>query len=224
MKILVSLSIILMMLSSCGQKNQYSIEVTANGGPDSLIVHNNWYTSSDTLVLRDGKCTFSGTIDTFPKLVSLGFPFPAQVNTRMILEPGRIDVTYNKEEGFRIGGTKNNVILQKLFDELKPSQAEVTKTWREWSQAYNKIPRIKEECEAVWVVQEEAKKFNLEKTRELIKANPNYAGLVISLPIIRSEPAEYLKEYVESFKAFSNDERYQSIVKEYEIAEKTISG
>jgi thiol-disulfide isomerase/thioredoxin len=224
MKTLISGILILLLATSCAQKNQYTIEVKAEGGPDSLMVHNNWYTSSDTLVLKEGKCTFSGVIDTFPKLVSIGFPMPSQLNTRMILEPGKITVHYTKEVGFRIGGTEDNIILQKLFDELKPYQDEVMRTWKAWGKAYNKEPRLKQDCEDAWIVQEEAKKKNLDKTRELIKANPNYAGLVISLPIVRNEPVEYLKSYVEAFKAFANDERYQSIVKEYEIADKTISG
>ena len=213
-----------LLLIGCAPKNQYTIEVTAEGGPDSLMVHNNWYTSSDTLVLKDGKCTFTGVIDTFPKLVSIGYPLPAQVNTRLILEPGKITVNYTKEGGFRIGGTENNITLQKLFDEQKSYYEDVTKTWKEWGKAYNKNPRSKEECEAVWVVAEEAKKRNLDKTRELIMANPNYAGLVIALPIVRNEPVEWLKKYVDAFKAFPLDQRYQSIVKEYEIAERTISG
>jgi len=212
------------ILVSCAPKNQYTITVNAVGGPDSLMVHNNWYTSSDTLPLINGTCTFKGTIDTFPKLVSIGYPLPAQANTRLILEPGKITVDYTKEGGFRIGGTENNIILQKLFDELKPYQEEVTKTWREWNKAYAKEPRSKEECEAAWVVQEEAKRKNLDKTRELIKANPNYAGLVITLPIARTEPPEYLKTYVDVFKSFGMDERYKSIVREYEIAERTVSG
>jgi thiol-disulfide isomerase/thioredoxin len=222
-KILIG-SIILLLAVSCGKKNHFVIEVTTQGGPDTLMVHNNWYTSSDTLVLKGGNCTFVGTIDTFPKLVSIGYPLPAQVNTRLILEPGKILVDYTKEGGFKIGGTKNNVILQKLFDELKPYQDEVTKTWKAWGKAYNTVPRSKDECEAAWIVQEEAKKKNLDKTRELIKANPNYAGLVISLPVVRTEPAEYLKSYVDAFKAFTLDSRYQDIVKEYEIAERTVSG
>lgn len=224
MKIIIPSILVLLLATSCGPKNLYTIEVTEKDGPDSLMVHNNWYTSSDTLVLKDGKCTFSGTIDTFPKLVSIGFPLPSQLNTRMILEPGKITVNFTKDSGFRIGGTKDNIILQKLFDEQKPYYDEVMKTWKEWGKAYNKTPRVKEECEAAWIVQEEAKKKNLDKTRELIKANPNYAGLVISLPIIRNEPVGYLKDYVEAFKAFVDDERYKGIVKEYEIAEKTISG
>ncbi len=224
MKKILPYLLVLLVLVSCKQKNQYTINVTVQDGPDSLIVHNNWYTSSDTLVLRDGKCTFTGVIDTFPKLVSLGFPYPAQVNTRMILEPGHITISYTKEEGFRLGGTENNLTLQKLFDELKPYQEDISRTWKEWGKAYAKVPRVKEECESTWIVQEEAKKRNLDKTRELIRENPNYAGLVIALPIVRNEPVEYLKTYVDEFRAFILDQRYQSIVKEYEIAEKTISG
>ena len=224
MKKIITGVLILLLAASCGHKNQYTITVKTEGGPDSLMVHNNWYTSSDTLKIRDGKCTFTGVIDTFPKLVSIGFPLPSQLNTRMILEPGKITVNYTKEGGFKIGGTRNNIILQKLFDELKPYQDEVMKAWKAWGKVNAKVPRIKDECEAAWSAQEEVKKKNLEKTRELIKANPNYAGLVISLPIVGNETTENLKAYVDAFKAFKNDERYQGIVKDYEIADRTISG
>lgn len=223
MKNLIIGSMIILLAASCGPKNHYVIVVNAFNAPDSRIVHNNWNTSSDTLVLHNWKCMFSGTIDTCPKLVGIGFPLPAQAN-RMILEPGKITVDYTSETGFRIGGTRNNEILQQLIDELKPFQAEVMKTWKAWGKAYNRENRSKEECEAAWIAHEETRKKELDKTRELIKANPNYAGLVISLPIVRDEPVEYLKNYVDEFKAFANDERYQSIVKEYEIAERTLSG
>lgn len=224
MKKLFTGILIALMAVACGPKNHYVIMVTAENGPDKRMVHNNWYTSSDTLPLNDGKCMFQGTIDTFPKLVSIGFPMPSQLNTRMILEPGKIKVDYTKDGGFKIGGTDNNIILQKLFDELKPYQAEVSVAWKAWNKAYAKVPRSKDECEAAWVAQEEVKKKNLEKTRELIKANPNYAGLVISLPIVGTEPAENLKSYVDAFNAFKDDERYKGIVKAYEIADRTVSG
>ena len=218
------LLVILLLAMACSTNNEYRIEVTVTDGPDSLVVHNNWYTSSDTLTLVDGICTFTGVIDTFPKLVSIGFPFPSHISARMILEPGKIKVTYTPDEGFRLGGTENNIILQKLFDELKPFEEEVTKHWRAWGAAYAKEPRSKEECEEVWVVQEEAKKVKDAKTHELIKANPNYAGLVISLPIVRYENADNLKFYVEQFSQFAGDQRYESIVKEYEIADRTTNG
>jgi len=127
MKNLIKILILMLFLGSCGPKNRYTIEVSVQGGSDSLVVHNNWYTSSDTLPLIDGRCTFTGTIDTFPKLVSLGFPFPSHKNSRLILEPGDIRVNYSEEQGFRIGGTRNNIILQELFDTLKPYQDDSTK-------------------------------------------------------------------------------------------------
>ncbi|MCD6346963.1 MAG: AhpC/TSA family protein [Bacteroidales bacterium] len=224
MRKLYLLPVLLIVLASCTPKNQYTIEVTVNDRPDSVMVHNNWYTSSDTMPVIDGKCTFTGVIDTFPKLVSLGFPYPSHVTTRMILEPGIIEITYSKDDGFKLGGTENNIILQKLFDELKPAEDELRVQWRAWNEAYKKEPRSKEECETVWVDYENAKKKKIDLTRKLIKENPNYAGLVITLPIARTENAENLGFYVEHFKEFALDQRYQSIVKQYEIADKTTNG
>ncbi|MCK5821276.1 MAG: AhpC/TSA family protein [Bacteroidales bacterium] len=215
---------ILLILSSCQQSNEYNITVTVTDGPDSLMVHNNWYTSSDTLLLLDGTCTFTGVIDTFPKLVSLGFPYPSQERTRIILEPGDIDITYSKDGGYKLGGTKNNIILQELFDELKPLEKEVKAAWKLWSNTYKEEPRSKGKCEAAWIIQEKVKKRKTELTRKLIKENPNYAGLVITLPLVRTENAENLDFYVKHFKEFALDKRYQSIVKQYEIADKTTNG
>ena len=224
MKTLYFAGFLLALLAACTPKNQYRIEVTVTDGPDSLMVHHNWYTSSDTMVLKEGRCTFTGVIDTFPKLVSIGFPYPSYKSTRMILEPGTITVNYSDSAGFRIGGTENNIILQRLFDELKPYQDKVREVWKAWGAAYKKEPRSKQECEAAWIPYAEARDRNIKKTRELIRENPNYAGLVITLPIARYEDAGHLKSYVDEFKEFTGDKRYESIVKQYEIAEQTTDG
>jgi peroxiredoxin len=224
MKKIVPFLMLLLALASCTPKNQYTIEVTAIGGPDSLMVHNNWYVTSDTQKLVNNKCTFTGTIDTFPKLVSIGWAMTGKVSARIILEPGTITVDYTAENGFRVGGTENNIILQKLLDEQKPYQDEVTKIWREWNKAYAKEPRSIAECESIWLSREAVNQRALDKTYELIGANPNYAGLVIALPLARTDPPAKLKEYVEAFKAFKDDQRYIDIVKEYEIADRTVNG
>ena len=226
MRQLASGALLLMILvaTACGPQNRYTIEVTAQGTTDTLVVLNNWYVSSDTLPLIDGRCTFKGTIDTFPKLISLSFPYPTQKYTRLVLEPGKITVDYADNLGFRIGGSSNNRILQELFDTLKPYQDESQRVWREWNQAYNRDPRNKAECESIWEVRERVNQVQLARTRELILANPNYAGLVITLPIARTEPPEYLGQYVDHFRIFADDDRYQSLAKEYEIAERTVSG
>ena len=139
MKNLIMLSIVLMM-AACGPGNRYVIDVTSEGGPGNRIVHNDWDVSSDTLTLVGGKCQFTGTVDTFPKLVSIGFTPPSYLSTRMVLEPGKIEVSYTKEAGFRLGGSENNTLLQQLFDEMKPSQDEAAKVWRDWNIAYKKKP------------------------------------------------------------------------------------
>jgi peroxiredoxin len=213
-----------LILSSCSQSENYTISVTVIDGPDSVMVHNHWYVRSDTMPVLDGMCEFKGKVDSFPTLVSLGFPFPAQKNTRMILEPGDITVSYSESEGFILGGTENNITLQKLFTELKPLEDEVKLVWRAWNEAYNKNPRSKEECEEAWIIQENVKKRKEELTLQLIKQNQNYAGLVITLPLVRTASAEQLKFWVEHFKEFEGDRRYQDIVEQYEIADRTTNG
>jgi peroxiredoxin len=229
MRTLSLLIILFALLSSCQQKdeystNEYTIEVTLHDTPDSVMVHNHWYVSSDTVPIKDGKCVFKGEVDSFPTLVSLGFPYPLQLRTRMILEPGTIKVDYSEENGFVLGGTKNNIRLQRLFEKLKPLEDEVRVVWRAWNDAYKKEPRVKEECEEAWVVQEGVKKRKDKLTRRLIRKNPNYAGLVITLPIARYENAENLGFYVDHFSQFAGDKRYDNLVKQYEIAEKTVNG
>ncbi len=214
----------LSLFAACTPSNEYKIQVTVTDGPDSIMVHNHWYVTSDTMPVIDGICEFTGVVDSFPTLVSLGFPFPSHETTRMILEPGKIKVNYSKDKGFTLGGTENNIILQELFDQLKPLNDEVRVVWRAWNDAYKKEPRIKEECEEAWVIQEKVKKRKDELTRKLISENPNYAGLVITLPIARYENAENLGSYVELFKEYAGDKRYESLVTQYEVAERTVSG
>lgn len=78
------------------------------------MVHNHWYVTSDTMPVINGKCVFTGVVDSFPTLVSIEFPFPSHETTRMILEPGNIEVSYSKDGGFVLGGTENNIILSNL--------------------------------------------------------------------------------------------------------------
>jgi len=215
---------ILLILASCKPNNKYTITVDLIDEPDTVMVHNHWYVSNDTVPVIDGKAEFTGVVDSFPSLVSLGFPYPLQIRTRMILEPGNIELSYSEEKGFILGGTENNIILQKLFEELKPLEKEVKAAWKLWSITYKEEPRSKEKCETAWIIQERVKKKKTELTRKLIKENPNYAGLVITLPLVRTENAENLSFYVEHFKEFAADRRYQSIVKQYEIADKTTNG
>ena len=220
----ISLLVLALILSSCTQHNKYSITVNLSGVTDSLMVHNHWYVTSDTMPVVDGICTFEGVVDSFPTLVSLGFPFPSHTTTRMILEPGLIEVNYSMEEGFVLGGTENNIILQDLFSQLKPLEDEVKMVWRAWSEAYKKEPRIQEECEEAWLIQEEVKKRKQALNEKLINENPNYAGLVITLPLVRTASADRLKFYVDHFKMFEGDKRYQSIVDQFKIADQTTNG
>ena len=218
---------ILTIIMSCTPKlgeNEYKIIVTLEDEPDSVMVHNHWYVTEDTVAIVDGKAEFTGTVDSFPTLVSLGFPYPLQIRTRMILEPGIIEVTYSEAKGFELGGTENNIILQDLFEHLKPLEDEVKVAWRGWNTVYKKEPRSKEECEEAWIIQEEVKKRKTDLTRKLIKENPNYAGLVITLPLVRTESASDLAFYVEHFKEFEGDKRYQGILDQHEIAERTTNG
>ena len=226
MKNVLVFFVTIILIAACNSpaSNEYTIEVTVTDGPDSVMVHNHWYVTSDTMPVIDGICTFSGVVDSFPTLVSLGFPFPSHESTRMILEPGDIKVSYSAEKGFVLGGTENNIVLQELFESLEPMEKEVKKVWKDWNDAYKKEPRIKEECEEAWIVQEKAKKRKDKLTRELIKDNPNYAGLVITLPIARYEDASQLGFYVDHFKQFKGDKRYESLVTQYEVAEKTTNG
>ncbi len=204
--------------------NEYKIIVSLDDEPDSVMVHNHWYVTNDTVAIVDGKVEFTGTIDSFPTLVSLGFPYPLQIRTRMILEPGIINVHYSEEKGFVLGGTDNNVILQDLFEQLKPLEDEVKVVWRGWNDAYKKEPRSKDECEEAWVIQEEVKERKKNLNEKLIDENPNYAGLVITLPLVRTATAERLEFYVDHFKKFEGDKRYQGIVDAYQIADKTTNG
>ncbi len=224
MKKIIFAITVLLIIAACHKRNEYSIHINVKNGPDSVMVLNNWYTSNDTNLIVDGKCEFVGVIDSFPKLVSLGFPFPSQRRTQLILEPGIINVTYTKKDGFIIGGTPNNTTLQKLNETLAPYNQKVRETWKDWNIAYRKENRSKEECEIAFAKAEEAKKIRAEKQRELIKNSPNYAGFVKALPLVRNETAANLKSFLDQFKEFENDRRYKSMKRQYGYALNTTAG
>lgn len=218
------LGLFLLLFSACNTSHKYSINGTVEDGPDTVVVLNNWYTSSDTIHIRNGEFTFRGEIDTFPKLVSLRFPLPGHERTNLILEPGKIEISYSSTDGFAYGGTQNNDLLHALELEIEPFSDKVSESWKNWVEAYNREKRIKKVCEDTYDMYEDAKRMHLAKVRELVRQNPNYPGLVISLPILRYETADNLKSYTQEFKEFSYDRRYKSLNEYYKAAERSISG
>ena len=223
MKKILFAIVMLSIIVACNKKNEYSISISVDNAPDSVMVLNNWL-SSDTNLIVDGKCEFSGVIDSFPKLVSLSFPYPLHKRTHIILEPGNIHVKYTKKTGFVIGGTPNNTTLQKLNEDLAPYDKKVKKTWSGWSKAYRKKDRNKQECEIAFAKYKKTIRLKAEKQRELIKNNPNYAGFVTSLSLTRYETAANLKSYLDEFEEFSADRRYKAMKQLYECAARTTAG
>jgi peroxiredoxin len=225
MKHLMLISLIsVLCLFACNESNQYFIRVNVENPPDSVIVFNNWYISSDTTIIANGQAFFEGELDSFPRLVSIGFPFPSQERTQLVLEPGNILVQYSKQDGFVIGGTKNNIILQNLLDELKPFDEDVRVNWRNWSTAYNKEDRSKMECELHFDLAEAARDRKAEKVQKMIQANRNFAGFVIALPTARDADAATLSFYLEHFRDFADDRRYKDMKTLYEKIRTTTAG
>ncbi len=215
--ILVSIALSV-FLFACSKENEYHISGKIQSEGDTVIVLNNWYVSSDTVPVVNGYFEFSGVIDTFPKLVSIGFPFPSQVRTRLILEPGRISVNYVKDKGFIIGGTDNNIILQDLIDEISPYDELVSNTWRKWSKVYLEEKVNIQKRDNCFDVGEYAKDVQREKVFSTIKANPNYAGFVMSLPVIRYLKEDSLRILINQFKQFSNDRNFQTLKEQFEAS------
>jgi peroxiredoxin len=169
----------------------------------------------DTVKIINGKFEFEGTIEE-PTITMI--QVPPSGPARIILESGEISVLHSKKDGYRIGGTVNNVRLQDMDDQLKPYYDKVAELWPKYNMATG------EERNRLWNECELAKQKQAEKTTALIKANANYAGLVYALPVYRYETADNIKYYLEELKMFAKDPNYQRMAEFYKGAAQTNTG
>jgi peroxiredoxin len=192
------------IMGSFTDNNTYVIRGTTDVKEGVAILNN--YVTPDTVRIKDGKFEFRGNT---AKATYISFEIPPSRPTRMILEPGEITVIHSKKDGYRLGGSPNNIRFQKMEDQIKPYNDKFTSLWGKYNRAEGD-ERIK-----IWREYDQAKTDKIEKTRELVKQDPSYAGFLQMLPIQNYETAGNLKYYLEEFKAFEDDQAYKRLAGYY---------
>lgn len=210
----ICLLVLLCSLADDGGKNKYVIRGTSDA-KDGIAILND-YKNPDTVKIVNGQFEFKGTVDN-PILISLTIP-PSR-NTRIIIEQGIITVAHTVKDGYRMGGTPNNIRFQQIEDALKPLNDKISTTWA----LYNKTEG--EEHIRVWREYDQAKTEKMKKVKELVSADgSSFANFIEMVPVYTSESASNLKYYLELFKAFSDDHIYKYVSDHYKGAANTDIG
>lgn len=129
-KILFLLAVAVLMFSSCQNKEAYTVEgtyadSTLNGKTIYLQVIDSIQaltpTVLDSVVLKNNKFTFSGKTngDTVMAFVSVGILQNRNIESpvgSIVLEPGKISITLEKNGDVTLGGTPNNDSYNKILD------------------------------------------------------------------------------------------------------------
>ena len=119
MKKLLGILALTATLAAC-HDNGYKIEGSINGmnEGDTLILTNDltMMQALDTLIVKDGKFSASGTADSTQLCVVYAMNNPRQ-SAMFFLEPGTINLTIDEEPGkSKVSGTKVNDAWQKITD------------------------------------------------------------------------------------------------------------
>jgi len=107
----------LLLLTSCGGRNNYTIEGRYKAAPDGtklyLTAFDDILSVIDSAVVNDGKFSFSGVCDT----LSVCYLSSSQVidGGYVVLEPGNISFVFDR--GTMCGGTPSNDVLLRFLNE-----------------------------------------------------------------------------------------------------------
>ncbi len=214
---LVGMSVLLI---ACAENNQYTLEVFMHEGNDSVIALN-----TENAPIIDGYAIFHGTLTHYPQLMSLGVPFSGEKRTPIILEPGTIQVNFTEDEGFRIGGTPNNDLLQSFNEILKPYFDQMSLYRHKWSRM-RETTDIEAELQRqnYWESYELATEKLADKHNELIAGNANYAGLTLTQFVLRFNNATTIGYHLDHFRAFPEDPIYVQMQERYKKLSRVTDG
>lgn len=186
-------------------KNGYVVKGTTEIKAGKVILKKNF--KSDTTEIRNGKFQFKGNIEK-PELALLEIQALGGMPAQLILEPGEITVV-QKDGNYKVGGSANNIRLQQIQDQLSPYTVKIRslreKAYQERGEEQKKLLA---EVEAI-------NKEKVKKAGELLKADASYTGFVVMLSFYRSERAGSIANYLEKFKAFSQDPGYKRVADYY---------
>ncbi|MDZ4809431.1 MAG: thioredoxin-like domain-containing protein [Bacteroidota bacterium] len=167
----------------------------------------NDYHHPDTTQIVDGKFYFKGQASGYT-MISISVP-PSR-SQRIIIEPGNITVTHSSKDGYTLGGSQLNENFQKIEDGLKPISEKITKL----GVIYNKSEGT--EHTRLWRELDQLGKEKKVLLKKLVTTDKSYAGFMQCLTVTPNETASNVKHYLDLFREFRSDSRYQRLLMTYE--------
>ncbi|WP_029905212.1 TlpA disulfide reductase family protein [Prevotella sp. 10(H)] len=197
-KITLLLSVLAVIFASC-QKNSYTIEGdfkenTFDGKTVYLQKIDSMKAESssiiDSVVLKDGKFTFKGSIDNGPIMgfVSVGKLEAAEQNTpvgTLILEPGTIKISFDKNAVTTSGSPRNEE-----FNKVHMAMNKMVGLYKEVNEAGG-VQAIPDANQRMQAIQEEIQKASFEFTKSNMS---NQAGEFLFYSTASAFTKEQLKE------------------------------
>jgi peroxiredoxin len=162
----------------------------------------------DTARITNGRFEFQGTASG-PVSALIGIEPSGSIPAPLVVEPGEITVTF-KGGDYTIGGSRDNVRLQRLQDQLQPYR---TRAERLRAQAYQvRGPEQAKLLDSVAGLNKE----RIARAAALVKTDTGFAGFMEMLSVYRSETAGPIAQYLETFRGFADDPGYQRVKAYYD--------
>jgi len=157
----------------------------------------------DTVRITNGRFEFHG-MSSGPVSALIGIEPSGNIPTPVVLEPGQITVSF-KCGKYRVGGSRDNIRLQYLQDQLQPYRNRVDSLR---AQAYRvrgrEQTRLLDSATAL-------NKERITRVEKLLVTDTSFAGFMEMLSIYRNGAAGDVARYLETFRRFAGDSGYQHV-------------
>ncbi|GEM_PF-983764 len=227
-KIIIAVILALLCMPAFSQKKSYIIKGTVEQlNPEIKLIFNDWGIRDGVeIVVENGAFEVKGELEegTYPRVAFISIMRDRSVSgNNVILEPGKIEVSFDKRMKITVGGTPENDNLQRLNGTLSKYDDASAATFLSWQVAYSK-KAPDQELEELWEKAEDAKDEAREIKLKMLLENNSYASLVLAPALIRYEGANITGQFVKQYERFSYTRGYENLKKHYEAMARCTDG
>ncbi len=215
-------------LPALSQNKTYVIKGTLEQfNPEIKLTFNDWGTTEGVnIVVENGAFEIKGKLDEgkYPRVASISVTKGGSVfGNSVILEPGEIEVSFDRQMKTTVGGTTENDNLEKLKNILSKYNDASKAAFSAWSEASNK-KAPEQELEELWKKSQEIRDEAREMKIRILMENNNYASFVLAPAFTRYEGANVVGKFIKQFERFSYTKGYESMKKHYEAMSRCTDG
>lgn len=215
-------------LPALSQNKTYVIKGTVEQiNPEVKLTFNDWGIRSGLdIIVENGVFEVKGELEEgmYPRVASISVTRGGSIfGNSVILEPGEIKVSFDRQMKITVGGTVENDNLEKLKNILSKYDDASKAATSAWSEAKNK-KAPEQELDDLLKKSEDIRNQAREMKIKILLENNNYASFVLAPAIINYEGANIVGKFIKQFERFNYTRGYESVLKHYEAMARCTDG